>query len=343
MKSKSFGFELGSSTIKGVWLEGSTGVFRLYSCVVFPSPSHGMASESPLDQEEMAQAIKQLTVEGKITSKSAHIALADNQVFTKVIEMPMLSEKELASAITWEAEQYIPAALTTMSLDHIVLKQTQTASGPRMLVLLVAAPKALISRYQQILGMAGVSVASVETEILSIVRSALPNGFKPTAFLLHVGSLSSSFAIIQEGIVIFTYAIPIGSLAIDRAVASDFGFSLNQAEEYKRTYGITGSNESGKIGKAIEPILSSIISETKKALVYYQNKYRNEFPIQQLILSGSTAHVPGIIAYFAEQCGITASIHNPFAVQKITGVPEEIMDNAAEFGTVVGLSLKDYE
>lgn len=343
MKSKSFGLDIGSGTLKAIWLNVEEDRLDLLSCAVVPAPPHGMVSESIIDQEEMAQAIKQLLSEGKIASRSAHIALSDNQVFTKVIEMPILSEKELVSAIKWEAEQYIPAALSTMTLDNIVLKEIQTETGPKMLVLLVAAPTALIKRYQKVLELAGVSIASIETEVLSIARCVIPFGQKPTACVVHIGSLSTAFAIIQEGTVIFTYSIPVGGLAIDRAIASDFGFTLVQAEEYKKTYGVSKENLSGKIEKAIGPILMTIIQETKKTLAFYKGKYQNEHPIGQLLLSGGSAGIPGLTTYFAEQCGIESIVINPFEVKKITQVPEEVNEIASELGTAVGLALKDYE
>lgn len=342
MKTKAFGFDLGASTLKAVWLNSAPDTLSLEACAVLPTPQRGMQSESLVDQETMAEALKQVMAEGKITSKHVHLALADNQVFTKVIEMPVLSDKELSSAIKWEAEQYIPASLTTMTLDYVVLKEVQTQSGPRMLVLLVAAPTSVIKRYQKVLDLAGLTIASVETEILSLVRAAIPPGGSPTSFLIHVGSLSTSLAIIQKGIVVFTYSIPVGDLAVNRAIASDFGFSLQQAEAYKKTYGIADQNTSGKIGKAITPILATIVSETRKALAYYQEKY-HEDPLDQIILSGGTAAVPGMTGFFAKQTGVETVLLNPFEIWHITSVPEEISRNAAELGTAIGLALKDYE
>ncbi len=343
MKSKTFGLDIGADTIKAVWLDAENDQVSLLSCAVYPTPPRGMISESLIDHEEMAQAIKQMMNEGKITSRSVHIALADNQVFTKAIEMPLLSEKELSSAIKWEAEQYIPASLSTMTIDHLILKEIVTDQGPKMLVLLVAAPTTLIKRYQRILEMAGLKIESVETEVLSIVRSALPVGVSPTSFILHIGTVSTAFAIVQEGVIVFTYSIPIGGLAIDRAIASDFGFSLNQAGEYKKTYGVKDDNLSGKIGRAIGPVIASIVQEVKKALAYYKEKYRNEFPVDQLLLSGGTAGIPGITAYFAEQLGMETTVINPFEIQKIGHVPKEINSNGYEFGTALGLALKEYE
>ena len=70
-----------------------------------------MMSESPLDEEEMAQAIAKAVKDAGVDTKLLNIALPENQVYTKVLDMPVLSDRELASAIYWEAEQYIPVPL----------------------------------------------------------------------------------------------------------------------------------------------------------------------------------------------------------------------------------------
>jgi type IV pilus assembly protein PilM len=230
-----------------------------------------------------------------------------------------------------------------MTLDHVILKNVRNDLTERMLVLLVAAPTSLLERYQKVMEMAGIHVASMETDILSIVRSSLSRKATETVFIVHIGALNTSFAIVQEGVIIFTYTIPIGSLAIDRAIASDFGFSLAQAEEYKKTYGIADQNLSGKIGKAIDPILSNIVLETKKALAFYKERYHAQYPINQILLSGSTVTLPGLTTFFAEQSGIETVIANPFELRHVADVPSEIAANAAEFGIAAGLALKEYE
>ena len=119
--NKSFGLDIGITSIKAVWLSYDKNGFSLNSTAMLPSPSKGMLSQSPLDEEEMANSIRKTVDKAKITTKNANVALAENQVYTKVIEMPMLSDKELALAIQWEAEQYIPIPLSDVSLAWIVL------------------------------------------------------------------------------------------------------------------------------------------------------------------------------------------------------------------------------
>src|SRR6185369_12529558 len=304
----------------------------------------GIQSESVFDHQEMSQVIKKYVAEAKITTNYVNIALPENQVFTKVIDLPVLSDKELSNAIYWEAEQYIPAQLNTMTLDWSVLHRPLDAkSEGKMQVLLVAAPIQLVKRYQSILELAGLSLVAVETEILSVVRSIVPGGTTPTSLTMHMGALSTSIAIIQNGMMIFNYSIPLGGIAMTRGIAADFGFSPTQAEEYKKVYGLSDKNFGGKVGRAIEPILTEIVSEVRKAMAFYSEKYKNESPISQILLTGGGANLPGIDLFFVHNIGIETVIANPWKMLNIQKVPENIQAHGSEYAVAIGLALKEYE
>lgn len=343
MANKAFGLDIGASTIKAVDLGWEKGKFTLKSYAVLPTPPRGMLSESPLDQEEMAQAIKRLTDNLKTQNKNVNVALADSQVYTKIIEMPTLSDKELSLAIYWEAEQYIPVPLSTITLVWTVLKRPQDPkSEEKMLVLMVGAPTLLIDKYQKILGRAGLNLAAMETGILSAVRALVYPGF-PRTIILSIGAVATSLAVIRDGLLIFTYSIPTGGIAISRSIEADFGLTLDQSELYKKTYGVSGEGVGQKIGKSTEPILLSILSEIKKALAFYSQKYREDASIAQLLLSGGTARLPGIDLFFAENLGIETVIADPWKKLDGQSVPKELSAASSDYTIAVGLAMKSYE
>lgn len=344
MKSNTFGLDIGTSTMKAVALSSDNKVISFEMAATGVTPEKGMISDSPFDQEDMADAIHQLVIDSKIATRSVHVALAENQVYMKVIEMPLLSDKELSSAIYWEAEQYIPAPLNTLTIDHQVLfRDDKSQAEPRMQVLLVGAPTVLIKKYQNILGLAGLTIASLETEILSVIRAIVIGDNFPTSFIIHLGAMSSTIAIVRSGSIIFTYTVPLGGVAINRAIATDFGFSIEQAEEYKKIYGINEDSVGTKISNAINPILMGIITEVKKALSFYNEKYKNDSPITQILLSGGTARLPGIEKFFVKNAGIETSVINPWQALGIQNVPQEIVDTVSEYSIAIGLALKEYE
>lgn len=349
--NNAFGLDIGATSIKAVWLSKQKNGFLLNSCNFAPTPAKGMLSESPLDKEEMAHTIKKAVDDAKITTKNVNLALPENQVYTKVIEMPALSDKELSLAINWEAEQYIPVPLSSISLVWTVLnpsKKNLKPSNNKIQVLVVGAPTAIIDKYQKLLAMCGLNAVAVETEILSVIRTLTYQregaaNFLPS-IILSIGAMSTSLALIKDGIVIFTYSVSVGGVAINRAIEADLGLSLMQAEEYKKVYGISKGGPSDKIGKVILPILNSILSEVKKVMIFYSQKYKDDIPIQQIILSGGTAKLPGLDLFFAQDCGIETVIADPWSVlaqdQKLS---PEVRSKACDFTVAIGLAMRGYE
>ncbi len=344
MNKRPFGLDIGATTIKIVLLDGQKGGFIFKSSIIAPAPPKGMMSESPLDEEEMAQAIRKAVNDAGISTKYVNVALAENQVYTKVLEMPVLSDRELASAIYWEAEQYIPVPLTNITLTWNVLKRPEhPTSTDKMEVLMVGAPTMLIRKYQKIISMAGFSISSMETEILSTIRALVLGETFPPTLIINIGAISTSFAIVRNGIMVFTYSMSVGGAAINRAIATDFGLTPQQAEEYKKVYGVSGKSLGGKIGQATEPILNSVLTEAKKALAFYSQKYKEETPVRQILLAGGTAKLPGIDIYFANNSGIETAIANPWKVLASQTIPKEVLDNASDYTIAVGLAMRDYE
>ena len=339
--NKSIGLDIGMTKIKAISLSRVNNAFVLNSFQVMDTPLKGMLSESPLDEQEMAQALKK-AVEGlKVNSKSVNIALSDNQVYTKVIEMPTLSDKELSLAIYWEAERHIPVALSTISLVWSVLRRPSNSSAnEKMQVLMVGAPTTLINKYQKVLQMAGLSINSIETETLAIVRALAPNNLPPT-IIVSIGAINTSLAIIKDGILVLTYSIQTGGNAITRSIEVDFGLTPSQSEEYKKTYGFSKVGAGQKVGKSTEPILSSILLEIKKALAFYSQKYKDNAIIQQILLSGGTAKLPGIDLFFAENLGIETVVANPWKILANQQVPLEIQNGTADYTIALGLAMRD--
>jgi type IV pilus assembly protein PilM len=295
----------------------------------------------------MAQSIKKATQEAGIKTKQINIALAENQVYTKVVDMPALSDRELASAIYWEAEQYIPIPIANITLVWNVLDRPKKfKSNERMKVLMVGAPTALVDKYKKIIGMAGFSLNAMETEILATIRaltwSLNPASF-PTTMIVNIGAVSTSLAIVKNGILDFTYGMQLGGAAINRAIATDFGLTQQQAEEYKKVYGVLGKSLGGKVGLATQPILMSILSEMKKAIAFFNQKSGNQGQITQILLSGGTARLPGIDVFFANNSGIETAIANPWQTVERKSIPQQAFAHGSDYTIAAGLAMREYE
>ena len=280
-------------------------------------------------------AVKQLM---KDTVQIKDISIALESKYFRVIEVPQLSDRELSSAIKWEAEQYIRPWIR--SVDFTVLRDNKQTGNNKMEVLLVATPKALIDKYLTIMEMAELNVVGAETEIIATSRAvgrSIPN--VKTVMVVSMGAQSSDIAILQSGPLMFTRSISAGGEALTRAIAQNFDFNQTQAEEYKRAYGLEKDKLEGKIMIATKPIMDTIVGEIKRALAFYDEKYKDQHA-ETVMLSGGTARLPGMVQYLAEALGLEVQLVNPWIGIARDARFNVLNSEGPNFCVAVGLALR---
>lgn len=335
-----FGIDFGSNSIKIVQLNHRGSEYELVAYGSASAPPKGFISEAKVDIEILAESIKKLVKDARINTNNAAIALSETQVYTRVISTPPLSEQELSSAIKWEAEQYIPLPLSDVKIDYQILSQPEKSDPHASIdILLVAAPLVTINKYLNILKIANLKPVLMETEIISIARSLVSDN-KSTTLLVNIGAMTSEIAVIRHGSLSFTRSIATGGNSLGRAVSSELNLDYLQAEEYKKTYGLDHSKLSGKVATAIKPVFEVIINEMRRAISFYQ-KEKND-TITNIVLTGGTSRMPGIVSYLAETFGLEVSIGNPWQKIKMADqVLTELSADASFYATAVGLAMKN--
>ncbi len=334
-----FGLDIGSYSIKAVQLRKIQDKYQLVAVGSAPSTSKGLASEAESDLTALAENIKKLYQEAKVTTKNVISALPEDQVFTRVITLPKLSEEELTSALKWEAEQYVPIPLSEVTLAHQVIGETTQDTRQKTEVLLVAAPNRLIDKLLKVLKTAGLNPISLETEILAMSRSLVAPDSEAT-LLVDLGARATDIAIIEKGQVVFTRSISTAGEALTRAVAGALGLEAGQAEEYKKAYGVDPGKLEGKVSQAIEPILEVIVKEMEQAIQFYQQE--KEKTVKRIVLTGGTAILPEVVPLLAKKLTFETQIGDPFSRVVQDSLLAKIPKNDLLFYTVaVGLAMKE--
>lgn len=305
------GLDIGGKTIKIVELQKEGETYSLLASGIVGYT--GSPIEKMTDEKEMAALaaiIKKLHAETGASSKDVSIALPEPQVFTRTIKFPMLTDAEIASAVKWEAEQYIPIPISEAIIQHTVLLRNEKSTPPEVLVLLVAAPRTVVEKYTKVVSMAGLNPVGVETELLALARSLAPLG--RTVILVDIGAGSTDIAITRDTLLSFSRSIPIAGEAFTRAVSQGLGLTAPQAEEYKKTYGLDTAQLEGKVKASLDPVIRLVVDEIKKATSYYQSEEKGEVP-SALIISGGSSGMPDLITMMSSLLGIEVLVANPFA------------------------------
>lgn len=334
-----FGLDIGSYSLKLAQVEKDGKKNYLKAFGAAQSPSRGLMSEAESDLTQLSEAIKKLYQASGISTKNVAVALPEDKAFSKVVSFPRLTDKELQTAIKWEAEQFIPVPLEEVSLDYQLMGSRKEGVKEKMEVFLVAAPKRLIEKIMRILSAVGLTPVALETEILSLARSlVLPDG--ETSLLIDLGARATDMAIVEGGQVVFTRSIGIAGEALTRAVATRLNLDPNQAEEYKKAYGADPAKLEGRISTAIGPILETIIKEVEKSIQFYFSTRQKQ--ISRVILAGGTAGLPEVVNLLAKKLNMEIQVGDP-QVRLAPSPNKEISlprETAPAFATAIGLALK---
>jgi type IV pilus assembly protein PilM len=335
----SVGLDIGSKTIKFVELSQEGARWRLKASGIVGYK--GVAPDQAKDDKELEaviEAVKKLHKEAKIVSRDVSIALSESSVYTRTVKFPLLTDAEIASAVRWEAEQYIPIPITEAVIQHQIIERRENATPPAVDVLLVAAPRIVVERYVRAVEMAGLRLVSVETELMSLSRSLGTDN--QTVMVADLGARSTDIAIVKNGKLMFSRSFATGGDAFTRAVSQFLGIDQMQAEEYKRTYGLKGDQLEGKVKQSLEAVFHLVGDEMKKALHYYQTESKGD-QINSAILSGGAAGLPDVTATLTQHLGIEVIIGNPFAKVDVDPSAVAGLTGYAPFYSVaVGLAMR---
>lgn len=333
------GLDIGSKTIKIVELDKSKGSYKLKASGIIGYKSN--TPEHLADDKEIAvlsDVIRKLHKEAKIVGKEVVVSIPETQVYTRMIRFPLLTDSEVASAVKWEAEQYIPFPIEEAVIDYQIIDKRENATPPQVYVLLIAAPKLIINRYVKLIEMCKLEMVAIETELMAIARSICP--IDQTVMVADFGARSTNIAIVKNSSLMMSRSIPTAGDALTRAVAQGLGIEAQQAEEYKKTYGLSSSNMDGKIKSILYPVLRMVSDEIKKAIHYYQSESEGD-PPKSLILTGGSAGMPEVASIMTELLGIEVSIGNPFTkIQIDPQALKQISGYAPFYAIAVGLSMR---
>jgi type IV pilus assembly protein PilM len=294
------------------------------------------------DVNNLAKEIKNLKDAAGIATKKVVIALPESSIFSRLILLPEVDESKLEQAIYYEAKQYLPVTIDDVQLEWIQVSRSERDGKAFVQYLLVAAPKKIVSKYLEVMELAGLEVIAVETETIATARSyTYNNNFTEGILVMDFGGTNTDISVVMGKNVIFSQSIGTGSDVLTKALVSEFNLDILQAEQYKRTYGLLRDQAEGKIAGALEPMMKIITNEINKTINYFKEHLRENTP-KQIFVVGDGANLPGLADYLTQTMGIPSRVVDPIMSLKVDNkLQTEISQiNTAGFSVAVGLALK---
>lgn len=343
-KNVFLGIDIGTSAIKMVELSVSSGkpVLSNYAWMPIGVPFDSEGTNTANLELNFSGYLKKMIKEAGFRSKKAYISIPAFGGLITLIDFPEMDRNDVGQAIRFEAHKYIPTSLddVILSWDIINDKDEEGSSGAhssssKMQVLLVAASKNKVAKYEKLIRNAGLELKSIELESFSMVRSLVGND--PGNFIvIDIGSRICNIMLVENGIIKINRNIDAGGKDITRTIAKGIGVSEDRAESMKVSNKSFFSRESYINFPPLEMILSEV-----SRIISNVDQEEGGMKIDGIILSGGTAKLTGIDSYFSDMLKQKVIVGNPLSrVQYDHRLDPIVEKQGIQFSVSIGLALK---
>ncbi|MFA5841756.1 MAG: pilus assembly protein PilM [Candidatus Paceibacterota bacterium] len=354
------GVDIGSSFIKIVQLrkKGGRAVLETYGELALgPLADLEIGRMTNLSEDKLSQALSSILREANVTTKSAGFSIPLAASLVSFVEMPLLSEKQLASMIPIEARKYIPVPINEVKLDWWIVPKSevydedkedgsaggtaeQKAKGPEKVDVLIAAiHNSTLEKYSQVVKKTGLVSSFFEIEVFSTIRSTFSREIAPV-MIFDIGAGMTKLSIVEKGIMQSIHIVSRGSQEITLNIASSLGVSIAKAEEMKRDMGLINTTPDGvAIAEIARTNLDYVFSEANRVLLNYERKHGKT--INKIILTGGGAILKGFLPEASKNLEAEVSLGDPFAkVEAPAFLTEVLRDAGPEFAVAIGVALR---
>ncbi len=340
-----FGLDIGHSSIKLMQIDqttlNSTHGTRLigYGTTVFDPAA--MKDGVIIKPELIAAAIQDLfkyRLIGDITTRRVAVSIPSYRTYSRSMELPKVSPKELEESVTLEMEQYISVPVEQMYIDFTVISQNKDTVN----IYAIAVPRAIVDSYLLLLRMLGLEPVLVETTMSSAIRlfNTDKDSGDTVSFIIDFGSESSDISIFNSSQLV-TGTVAGGGSTFTKLIKDKLGVSEAEAALIKTKYGLNVSKKQDQIHEALQPVLHDIVKEIQRMTRYYEKSFENAQPLGQVITLGGGANIPGLSDYLVSTLRIPVRTYDPWHRLVNKNLQQPKASDRPMYATVTGLSLCD--
>ena len=339
------GIDFGTAALKVVELElvGEKPVLVNYGVADLSHLEEELKNATYTYDEAVSLYLHALLEKLKAKTNKAYIAMPAYTGLITLVEFPELSEAQMNEAVQFEAHKYVPTtSLEDVALSWEIIEKRKGSEGDVIMeVLLVAALRKEVDRYQSYIQQESLEMSLLEIETFAIVRALLEktpgSGAK---ILIDIGSRATNIILTNDGSVKLSRNIDTGGKDMTRTLADTIEVARSRAEELKKS-GKDFLNQ--RESAVVFPTLQVVITETKRVIASHEEKHP-ESKVSEIILSGGSSRLAGIVEYFSSIFGIPVGIGHPWSkIQATEKQQAMIHDTDTSFAVAIGLALGGVE
>nr|WP_306671149.1 pilus assembly protein PilM [Endozoicomonas sp. SESOKO1] len=350
LKKKSnvvLGVDISSTSVKVLELGLRGSGYRVEAFGVEPLPPGAVVENNIHDVDIIGEAIARAISQSRTGLKNAAVAVSGSAVITKTIDMDAsLSEDEMETQITVEADQYIPYAMDEVAIDFEV--QGLNEKNPeRVEVLLAACRRDNVEMREEALRLGGLTARVIDVEAFAMERACeliedqldLPDQ-DPVLAVVDIGATKTTLNVISRGKTVYTREQLFGGRQLTDEIQRRYGLTPEEAEKAKRKGRLPDDYEP----EVLEPFRETVVQQVSRSLqFFYSSSQFNDVDVIALV--GGSASISGMAEMIQDKLGVTTRLANPFAGMSMAGRvdTDQLASKAPSLMIACGLAMRSFD
>ncbi len=340
------GLDIGYSIVKLVELRKRNGNAEIRN-YLFSDFDYNSSVPRSKQAEEL---VKGLLRENHIKTRKVVTAISNEDLIERVFYLPLSSRDKIKDIVKWEVKKHINFPMEEAVYSYIT---SEIEEAEKLCIYLAISKRDVVERQIELLSRVGLEPLAIETKSTALSRliqwSHADRAKEGKIALVDIGSKSSVFVLIDKGFIRMSKYIEIGSIDITSTIVNLIHCSEKDAEELKMNIGIKeevmnnrdSSPESVdfNVYSAIEFQMDRLISEIKRALMFYFAQFEWEGDPDIMYITGGTSRIPNIAKFLARKLSMKVEVLDPVDKFKCADCLDK--GSATHLSIAFGLALRE--
>lgn len=315
------GLDIGSSTVRAVQLERRRGgALRLRRFGEVALPPGAVVDGDVVEPDAVSGALRELWAQAKLRRRTVAVGVASQRVTVRRMDLPELTDAELADAVRLQAGDELPIPVDEAVLGHVVVDRYVVDEDRRNVrLLLVAAEQEMVERLLAALAQAKLRAVLVDLGAFALLRSLAPShtGEEEAELVVDIGAAVTKIAVHRGGAPLFVRMVRLGGDTITRQLQEVLELSWEEAEEAKlgASRAMAAGAHLGDDDERVRVLQSGsqrIASEIRHSLEFFRSQH--EVDVRRVLLAGGASLAANLDTQLESMLDVPVEWGNPLQV-----------------------------
>ncbi|MBS3735089.1 MAG: type IV pilus assembly protein PilM [Phycisphaerae bacterium] len=360
------GLDIGTSVVRMLQLQRTGGQISVVSAGKRELPPGN--ETGPGRRKAIAEAVSKILRNGRFRGRQVVSALSCNEMHVKNVRMPVMSDRELADAVRWEAGERLPFKPSGDQLRWVRAGQIRKGTDVREEVIMLAAAPDAVENHLALLEEAGLVAAHIDAEPLALFRVFThflrrEDDEKVVSVVADIGHSGTRVTVARGRQIVFVKAIDISGKQLTQAVAKHLNLTPAEAAELRLRV-MHDADAEAALGRreeddadashrpevkdwtlrdAIRAPAEALAREISLCLRYCSVTFRGLRP-KKLVLTGGESYDPALVALLSENLGVECVVGEPLRgvdVRNIDPNAGNRRGSLSDWAVCAGLATRD--